>query len=112
MPKQISETIITGNIDDLVFYKMDGKGYLRRKSSLTKKQFKTQQRFANSRKSAERFSVANKVASEVYKALPDDMRNYALFCQLKTNAIRLLKKGDAIDTVKASLQQISSSVSI
>jgi hypothetical protein len=31
MAKQIGDIIITGTIDDISFYKMEGKGYARRK---------------------------------------------------------------------------------
>ena len=106
MPKQISDTIITGTFDNLVFYKMDDKGYVRSKSSLTGKQFKTGKRFANSRKSAERFSLGNRIASQVYTSIPLHQRDYAMFCHLKSKAISLLKEGQSAESVKASLEQL------
>lgn len=107
MAKQISNNIITGNIDNLVFYRMEGKGYVRSKSSLTSKQFKTKACYANSRKSANRFKTANIIAGEVYRNLPEDKRQYALFCILKTNAIRLLKSGTTEQEVKTHLEKLS-----
>ncbi len=41
MARQTSDIIITGTYDNLVFYRMEGKGYIRMKSSLTGKQFRT-----------------------------------------------------------------------
>ncbi len=108
MAKQAFNNIITGSIGNLVFYKMDGKGYVRRRSSLTRKQFKTKACFTASRKSAERFSMANIIASEIYNTLPPGERNYAVYCTLKTTAIRLLKEGKNRDTVKYSLHEIIS----
>jgi hypothetical protein len=112
MGKQTSDKIVTGTIDDLVFYKMDGKGYVRTKSSLTGKQFKTQQRFANSRKSAARFKTANILASKVYRSMPADKRKYAFFCLLKTTAIRLLKTDAPAHEVKAHLEKLSADLTI
>ena len=106
MAKQISDNIITGNIDNLVFYKMDGIGYVRRKSSLTGKQFKTQQRFANSRKSNERFAMGNKVASKIYHAIPEGERTYSLFTKLRSTAIALLKSDLPENDVGAQLIQL------
>jgi hypothetical protein len=105
MAKQMNDTIFTGKAGNLVFYKMDDKGYVRRKSSLTGKQFKTQSRFINSRKSAERFGLGNRIAGEVYRSLPADERHYALFCRLKASAIQLLKEGKPTEAVKIYLAQ-------
>jgi hypothetical protein len=112
MAKQTGNTIITRTIDDLVFYKMNGKGYVRMKSSLTGKQFRTQKRFANSRKSATRFKTANIMAGEVYRNMPADKRKYAFFCLLKTTAIRLLKIDTPEQEVKAHLEKLSSGSTI
>ena len=108
MAKQIGDTIITKTTDNLVFYKMDGKGYVRTKSSLTGKRFKTSKRFANSRKSAERFAKGNKIASEVYNTIPATERRYPMFVQLKSSAIALLKAGAADTEVKTKLRELIS----
>jgi hypothetical protein len=84
---------------------MDGRGYVRMKSSLTREQFKMKASFANSRKSAERFGLGNRLAAEVYRRLPGNERNYTLFCKLKSIAIQLLKEGKTADAVKACLEQ-------
>jgi len=109
MAKQISDTIITGSFGNIVFYKMYGNGYVRTKSSLTGKQFKTEACFANSRKSAERFKLANHIAGEVYRRLACDRRKYTLFCIMKTTAIRLLKSGLPEAEVKARLEKLCAS---
>ena len=108
MAKQISNTIITRTQGNLVFYKMDGKGYVRMKSSLTGKQFNTKACFANSRKSAARFKTANVIASEVYRNLPADIRKHALYRILRTTAIQLLKNGAAEQEVRSQLEKLSS----
>jgi hypothetical protein len=105
MAKQTGDTIFTGRMGNLVFYKMYGKGYVRMKSSITRKQFKTKACFAGSRKSAERFALGNRLAGEIYRNLPANERSYKLFCELKSNAIQLLKEGKTTDAVKAYLKQ-------
>ena len=108
MAKQMNETIFTGRIGGLVFYEMEGKGYVRRKSGLTRKQFFTQSCFAGSRNSAERFALANRIAGAFYRQLPVHERDYGLFCKLKRTAILLLKEGETADAVYAQLQQVVS----
>lgn len=105
MARQISDTIITGSKDNLVFYKMEGKGYVRKKSSLTGKQFKTKACFAGSRNSSERFAKGNILASEVYSTIPAAKRDYSLFTKLKSEAIALLKTGLPENDVKTQLMQ-------
>ena len=106
MAKQLSDTIITGTFDNLVFYKMYGKGYVRSKSSLTGKQFKTQARFARSRISSERFATGNKIAGQVYRSLPASAKHYTQFTRLKSAAIALLKSGLAEPEVQSQLLQL------
>ena len=89
---------------------MESKGYMRMKSSLTGKQFKTKACFANSRKSSERFAKGNKLASEVYNAIPAAEREYSLFTRLKSKAIALLKAGLPENDVKTQLEQLISTL--
>lgn len=91
MARQASHIIITGRTDNLVFYTMNGKGYVRRVSSLTRKQFKTKACFEGSRNSSSRFGTGNKIAREVYQPMALENRKYALYCLLKSKAIALLK---------------------
>lgn len=112
MAKQLSDTIITGTYGNLVFYEMEGTGYVRRKSSLSRRQFKTKACFANSRNSAARFKMANRIAGEVYRSLPADIRQYNLFCVLKTAAIRLLKDGTPEQVVKTYLEALSNASAV
>jgi hypothetical protein len=93
MAKQAGELFIEGTIDDLTFYKMDGKYYLRMKSSLTGKKFWRNKAFERSRASCKRFSEGNKLASKLYRMIEKEKKFYTLFCFLKKRAILLLKEG-------------------
>lgn len=105
MAKQIGDTIFTGTVGNLVFYKMYDQGYVRTKGSITRKQFKTKACFAGSRRSAERFALGNRLAGEMYRRLPVNEKTYTLFCKLKSIAIQLLKEGKTADAVNTYLKQ-------
>lgn len=105
MAKQMGDTIFTGTVGNLLFYKMYDQGYVRMKSSITGKQFKTKACFAGSRKSAERFALGNRLAGEIYRSLPANERSYPLFCRLKSIAIQLLKEGETAEAVRIYLKR-------
>jgi hypothetical protein len=96
MAKQAGDFFIEGTIDDLTFYKMDGKYYVRMKSSLTKRKFWKSKAFERSRESCKRFSEGNKLASKLYKMIEKEKRVYTLYCFLKKRAILLLKEGKSL----------------
>jgi hypothetical protein len=83
MAKQAGDIKITGTVDDVSFYKMQGVYYVRRKSSLTGKKFWKDKAFEGSRESCSRFARGNVLASEVYRNLDKEKRSYALFLCLK-----------------------------
>ena len=105
MAKQTGDIIIVGTIDDITFYKMEGKGYARKKSSLTGKRVKRDPRFKRTMQSAGRFGKGNQLASRVYRSLPREKQVYALFKELKRTAILAIKEGKGEAEVLILLQQ-------
>lgn len=99
------EGFLVGTYDDITFYKMEGNYYARMKSSLTGKKFRTHSAFAGSRRSCNRFGRGNKLASMVYKEIPEEERKYEVFCRMKSAAIAMLKAGkeesDVIEGLRA-----------
>ena len=99
------EGFLVGTYDDITFYKMEGAYYARMKSSLTGKKFRTHSAFAGSRRSCNRFGRGNKLASMVYKEIPEEERKYEVFCRMKSAAIAMLKAGkeenDVIEGLRA-----------
>ena len=93
MARQAGDIKITGSMEDLCFYKMQGAYYVRMKSSLTGKRFWKEAVFEGSRKSCGRFGEGNRLASLVYKMVARENKQYALFCLLKSKAIFYLKLG-------------------
>ena len=103
MAKQIGDIMITGTIDSITFYRMEGKFYARKKSALSRKKFLRADCFEGSRRSAARFSEGNRLASRAYRTVDKDKRVYSLFCFLKTRAIALLKQGKKGEEVMVDL---------
>lgn len=99
------EGFLVGTYDDITFYKMEGNYYARMKSSLTGKKFRTHKAFEGSRRSCNRFGRGNKLASMVYKEIPEENRKYDVFCSMKSAAIAMIKAGkeesDVIDGLRA-----------
>lgn len=104
MAKQSGDFVFTGTIDDLTFYRMEGRYYVRRKSSLSGKRFHTDASFAGSRQSSSRFGEGNRLASTLYRMIPKEKRQYALFCFLKRESILLLKEGRRSEDVRNKLK--------
>jgi hypothetical protein len=105
MAKQAGDIKITGTVDDVSFYKMQGAYYVRRKSSLTGKKFWKDKAFEGSRESCSRFARGNVLASEVYRNLDKEKRSYSLFLCLKKKAIELLKNKIDEERMISLLQQ-------
>jgi hypothetical protein len=105
MARQTGDIIITGTIDDIIFYIMDGKGYARKKSSLKGTRVKKDPRFKRTMQSAQRLARGAQLASKVYRSLPREEQVYGLFRELKSMAILALKEGKSEEEVVTLLQQ-------
>jgi hypothetical protein len=92
-------------LQELTFYKLDGKDLVRKKSSLDKKRVKSDPAFANSRKSSKVFGKAAAIAREVYRALPKEKRKHGLIGKLTGIANRLLHEGKSEFEVKELLKE-------
>src|SRR5688500_2015159 len=105
MAKQVGDIIIEGTIDDITFYKMEGKGYARMKTSLTGKRVKKDPKFKRTMQSAHRLGRGSQLAAKVYRSLPREEQKYALYMELKTMAVLALKEGKSEAVVMEFLQQ-------
>jgi hypothetical protein len=104
MAKQTGPVKLTGTIDGLCFYKMEGEYYVRRKSSLSTKRYQKDAAFSGSRRSSSRFGEGNRLASKVYQLIAEEKRVYSLFCFLKSRSILLLKEGNSLVQTEALLR--------
>ena len=82
MAKQAGTYHITGCFDNLCFYEMEGKYYVRLKSSLTGKRVKKDPSFKRTMQYAALLGSASAIASAVYRALPES-KGIALYRVLR-----------------------------
>ena len=112
MARQVGPIKITGTIDGITFYRMDGVYYARMKSSLTAKKVKTHPNFALTRMYANWLGEASKMASQVYRALPEEERKYEMFCKLKTLAHKRVKEGAGREAILKELEDLLMAIRI
>lgn len=93
MAKQAGLIKITGTIDDVTFYEMNGEYYARKKSSLTREKVKHHISFALTRVYNRIMGRASSLASCVYREIPGAKRKHAEFRLLTARAHALLKAG-------------------
>ena len=93
MARQTGEFRITGTIDDVTYYQMEGEYYAGKKSCLKGERVKRDPRFRRTMQSAHRFGRGNQLASKVYRSLPREERVYALFKAPRRLATLAIKEG-------------------
>ncbi len=92
MAKQTGLIRITGTIDNLCFYKMDGKYYVRTKSSLSGKRVKKDPAFKKTMTYARLLAKASQIASKMYKILPKEEKGIKVYRELTGAIMKELKK--------------------
>jgi hypothetical protein len=93
MAKMYEGIQYTGTIGNLCFYMWRGINCVRTKSSLSGERVKKSKEFARTRKYASNFAIAARIASPVYKALPDEIRARWIYHSIVGDAASLLYKG-------------------
>jgi hypothetical protein len=93
----------SGTIGDICFYMWEGQLFARKKSSLTKDRVLKDIEFAGLRKHAGDMGRASKIASEIYRQLPADIKGRWIFRAIAGHAASLLYKGKSEEQVKNAL---------
>ncbi len=106
MARQAGPIYFTGTIDDITFYKMEDQYYARKKSSLDRKQFRTDPKFKRSRVAANKFGEASKLASTIYWHLPKALRGKGVVNRLTGQVGRLLKEGKEVNQIIEHFKQL------
>jgi len=106
MAKQAGAILITGTIQNITFYEMDGQYYARLKSSLCGDRVKRDPAFALTMVYAERLALASRTAAQLYRSLPEEQRKVALYRKMTSTAMQLLKAGVPADMLAAGLAAI------
>jgi hypothetical protein len=97
MAKRLTDNIITGNDTRLgmcLYYSpYFGHNIWRRASSLTGERTKKDAAFNGFRKSSNRLKEASPIAASLYRLVPKEVKQYALYRTLTGEAIKMLKEG-------------------
>lgn len=107
MAKQAGDIKITGCIHNLQFYKMDGKHYVRKKSSLTGRRVKTDKAFTRTMAYADLLKIASPIASGVYLQMPKNGRNNKYRLKLVGIAMEMIKQGITVEEIYTQLYNLT-----
>ncbi len=77
---------------NLTFYVMEGRNFVRKKSSLTRRKVLYSPRFARTRHNAGIMAKASAIGSQVYNALPEYWRQGWMFRSFTGEAYKMLRK--------------------
>src|SRR4051794_9381680 len=99
MARQAGAFLITGCIDNLCFYKMEGKYYVRMKSSLRGKRVKKDLAFKRTMEYASLHANASKIASALYRELPKEEKGIAVYRMLTGKVMKFLQDGKSNDEI-------------
>jgi hypothetical protein len=104
MAKQLGPKFIKRQCScNLQFYYMEGKYYVRKKSSLTGKRVKKDKKFRLTMLYAGILAQASKIASSVYRQIPKEERKHPYFRTLTGMAQKLLRKGVSAEEIYEQL---------
>jgi hypothetical protein len=110
MAKRLTYNIITGNDPGLrmCFYYSPhfDQNIWRRGSSLTGERTKKDPAFKGFRQSSNRLKQASPIAASLYKMVPGQVRQYALYRTLTGEAIKMLKEGMEAAVIEETLREI------
>src|SRR5437764_13864045 len=96
MARHIGIIRATGTIDGLTFYRLMGKFYVRRRSSLTKERIKKDRAYELFRWHSSLHGAAAKIARPLYWMLPERKRKHHVFGKLTAFVKALLKEGKSV----------------
>jgi hypothetical protein len=109
MPRRRINDIITGNDPNLrmcfyysPYYDLN---IWRRGSSLTSERTKRDPAFKGFRQSSNRLKQASPIAASLYKLVPEQVKQYALYRTLTGEAIKMLKEGMDAAVITESLRE-------
>ncbi len=91
MAKQCGPYILERTIEDVIFYKMDGKGYIRLKPVFP--DIRTSPRFRGTMKYARWMGRASRIGAALYAALPKGFKQFRMYRAFVGEAMYLLKAG-------------------
>lgn len=100
MAEQTGDIKITGSIDDICFYRMEGRYYARLKSSLSRTRFFNDPVFEGSRKSAFLLAAASQLSSRLYHTLRLEFKGRGVYQELTGQIKLFMAQGMTEDSIK------------
>jgi hypothetical protein len=96
---------VTGTMCQLTFYVMEGRNFVRKKSSLTRRKVLYAPQFKNTRHYAGLMAKASGIGSRVYQALPAHWRQFWMYQAFTGEALKMLKASKEEEEIQAFLYQ-------
>src|SRR5687767_9868261 len=90
---------------NMTFYMMEGRNFVRKKSSLTRRKVLYSPQFARTRHNAGLMGKASKIGSAVYNALPEFWRQGWMYRSFTGEAYKMIKRGKKEKEIQAELMQ-------
>jgi hypothetical protein len=103
MKKLTNRGVAMGTVNGVCIYEMFGKVYVRKKSSLTRKRVLKTKAFEKTRKYASDMGRAARIGSDIYKAIPMDIKDRWIYRAITGEAASLLYQGKEEEEVRAFL---------
>jgi len=101
MAKQVGPIFLERTIDNIIFYKMDGKYYVRMVPSFP--DIRRSPRFRGTIRSARRMGRASRIGAALYAELPGGLKQFSQYRVLTGAAFHLLKAGKTEEEALALL---------
>ena len=101
MAKQVGPIFLERTIDNIIFYKMDGKYYVRMVPGFP--DIRRSPRFRGTMRSARRMGRASKIGAALYAELPGGLKQFSQYRVLTGAAFHLLKAGKTEEEALALL---------
>jgi hypothetical protein len=105
MAEVFAPFIINRTIGKLTFYQMEGRNFVRKKSSLTRRKVLYSPQFERTRHYAGLMAKASRIGSHIYNALPAYWRQGWMYRSFTGEALRLLKAGKKEPEIQQLLKQ-------
>ena len=110
MGKQLGPIFTVGTYGAVCFYRADGEYLVRKSNPLTSKRVKTDKRFRRTMEESGLFANASRIASFVYRALPESFRQYWMYKSFIGEAKEVLKEGRGVEEAKMALWKVYAEV--
>ncbi|MFT3827347.1 MAG: hypothetical protein QM731_25690 [Chitinophagaceae bacterium] len=105
MAKQLGRFKFERTFDNVVFYRLGDKWYVRMKSSLSGRRVKTSKKFVKTMAYARRLGQGAVLAGAVYEKLPESWKMFELYQKLTGVAAQLLNEEKSVDDINNALEQ-------